>query len=138
MLEVPGAVGIRGQIQDRVLKHKGLDDPLPVQERSGVEFGLDPRHLNNIAGRKYRRIFHAYMIDVNRYGKKCECQAPDFNLLTSFFLEVGDHPRSIAIHVQERGYNENEREQKYCGDSRNNRSRLAAHGRSDSSDRWSD
>jgi hypothetical protein len=67
ILEVPRAVGVRSQIQDRFLKYEGLDDHLPVQERSDTKFGVDPRHLDNITGRKYRRVLHAEMIDVNRF-----------------------------------------------------------------------
>jgi hypothetical protein len=110
ILEVPRAVGIRSQIQDRVLKYEGLDDYLPAQERSDAKFGIDPRHLNNITSWKYRRVLNADIINVNRYRKKRECQPPDFNLLSSFLLEIGNQLGPVAIHVNESGYNEDERE----------------------------
>jgi hypothetical protein len=119
ILEVPRAVGVRSQIPDRVLKYEGLDDHLPVQECSDAKFGIDPLHLGNITGRKNRRVLHADMINVNRYRKKRECQLSDFDLLSSFFLEIGDHLRPVAIHVNEGGYNEKKREQEYRGDSHN-------------------
>src|SRR5689334_16089105 len=90
-----------------------------MQERSDTKFGIDPRHLNNITSRKYRRVLHADMINVNRYRKKRECQPADFDLLSSFFLEIRDHLGPVAIHVNESGYNENEREQEYRSDSHN-------------------
>jgi hypothetical protein len=90
-----------------------------VQERSDAKFGIDPRHLDNITGRKYRRVFHPDTINVNRQREKRECQPPDFNLLSSFFLEIGDDVGPVAIHVHQSGYNENEREQDYRSDSHN-------------------
>ncbi len=66
---------------------------------------------------------------MNRQRKKRECQPSDFNLLSSFFLEIGDDLGPIAIHVYQSrynvyqsGYNENEREQEYRGDSHNDQS----------------
>jgi hypothetical protein len=59
------------------------------------------------------------MINVNRQREKRECQPSDFNLLSSFFLEIGDDVGPVAIHVNQGGYNENEREQQYRSDSRN-------------------
>ena len=91
-----------------------------MQERSDAKFGIDPRHLNNITSRKYRRVLHAEMINVNRERKKRECQPSDFNLLSSFFLEIRDYLGPVAIHVNESRYNEDEREQEYRSDSRNN------------------
>jgi len=119
ILEVPRAVGVRSQIQDWVLKYEGLDDHLPVQERSDAKFGIDPRHLDNITGRKYRRVLHPDAINVNRQREKRECQPSDFNLLSSSFLEIGDDVGPVAIHVNQSGYNENEREQEYRSDSHN-------------------
>src|SRR4029077_6839665 len=110
--------GIRRQIQDRILKYKGLDDHLRGQERSDPNFGIDPGPLNNITSGKYRGSFNADMINVNRYREKCNCQPPDFNLLSSFLLEIGNQLGSVAIHVNESGYDEDECEQKYRGDSR--------------------
>ena len=120
ILEVPRAVGVRSQIPDWVLKYQGLDDHLPVQERSDAKFGIDPRYLGNIPGGKYRRVLHADMINVNRYRKKSEYQPSDFDLLPGFFLEIGDHLGPVVIHVNEGGYNENKREQEYRGDTHNN------------------
>jgi hypothetical protein len=119
ILEVPRAVGVRSQIQDWVLKYQGLDDHLSVQERSDAKFGVDPRHLDNITGRKYRRVLHPDTINVNRQREKRERQPSDFNLLSSFFLEIGDDMGPVAIHVHQSGYNENEREQDYRSDSHN-------------------
>jgi hypothetical protein len=110
ILEVPRAVWIRSQIQDRVLDYEGLDNHLPVRERSDAKFGIDPRHLKNITSRKNRRVPNADMINVNRYRKKRECQPSDFDLLSSFLLEIRDHLGPVAIHVNETGYNEDERE----------------------------
>ena len=70
-----------------------------VQERNNAEFSIDPRHLDDITARKYRRVLHAEMINVNRYRKKRECQSPDFDLLSSFLLQIGDYLRPVAIHV---------------------------------------
>jgi hypothetical protein len=67
------------------------------------------------------------MIDVNRYGKKRECQPSDFDLLPGLFLEIRDHLGPVAIHVNERGHNENERDQNYRGDSHRDQNRLASH-----------
>ncbi len=86
ILEVPRAVRVRSQAQDRVLKYERPDDHLPVQQRSDVKLGIDPRHLDNITGWKYRRVLHTDMINVNRYRKKCEGQPSDFNLLSSCSL----------------------------------------------------
>jgi hypothetical protein len=52
---------------------------------------------------------------VNRYGKKRECQPPDFDLLSSFLLEIGDRLGPVTVHVDERGYNKNKYEQEYRG-----------------------
>jgi hypothetical protein len=59
------------------------------------------------------------MINVNRHREKRECQPSDFDLLSSFFLEIGDYLGPVAIDVNECGYNENKREQEYRGDSNN-------------------
>ena len=63
---------------------------MPVQERSDAKFGIDPRNLKNITRRKYRRVPNTDMINVNRYREKRECQPSDFNLLSSFLLEIGN------------------------------------------------
>ena len=118
-------------MQDRILKYEGFYDHLPVQKRSDAEFGIDSRHLDNITGRKYRRVLHADMINVNRYWKKRECQPSDFDLLSSCFLEIGDHLGPVAIRVNESGYNENKREQEYRGDSNNDSSCPTAAGHSE-------
>src|SRR5580704_11858061 len=99
-----------------------------MQECPDAKFGIDPRHLGNIPGGKYRRVLHADMIDVNRYRKKRECQPSDFDLLSSFFLEIGNHLGPVAIHVNEGGYNENEHEQEYGGDSHNDSTYSTADG----------
>ncbi len=78
-----------------------------MQERSDAKLRIDSHHLDDITGREYRRVLHAEMIDVNRYGKERECQPSDFDLLPGFFLEIGNHLGPIAIHVYERGHNEN-------------------------------
>lgn len=92
---------------------------MPVQESSETEFGIDPRHLNNITGWKYCRILHAEMIDVKSERKKRECQPSDFDLLSSLFLEIRDHLGAVPIRSNESGDNENEREQEYRSDSHN-------------------
>jgi len=119
ILEVPRSVGIRNQIQNRVLDYEGLDNHLPAQERSDAKFGIDPRHLKKITSRKYWRVPNTDMINVNGYGKKRECQPSDFDLLSSFLLEIRDHLGSVAIHINESGYSEDEREQEYRSDSHN-------------------
>jgi hypothetical protein len=89
------------------------------------------------------------MIDVNRYREKRQCQLPDFDLLSSFFLEIGDHLGPVVIHVNETRYNENKREQEYGGDSQNDWNCYMADGHSeplecnclgasDTNRRWSD
>ena len=55
----------------------------------------------------------------------------DFDLLSSFFLEIGDDLGPVAIHVTEDGYNENKREQEYRGDSHNDYSCPTADGHSE-------
>ena len=59
------------------------------------------------------------MINVDRYRKKRECQPSDFDLLSSFFLEIRDYLGPVAIDVNESGYDKNKSEQKYRGDSHN-------------------
>jgi hypothetical protein len=59
------------------------------------------------------------MINVNGYRKKREGQPPDFDPLSSFFLEIRDHLGPVAIDVDESGCNENQREQEYRSDSPN-------------------
>jgi hypothetical protein len=71
------------------------------------------------------------MINVYRYRKKRKCQLSDFDLLSSFFLEIGDDLGPVAIHVNEDGYNENKREQEYRGDSHNDYSCPTADGHSE-------
>ena len=68
---------------------------------------------------------------MNRYRKKHECQSPDFDLLSSFLLEIGDHLGPVAIHVNKSGYNENKREQEYRGDSNDDQTSPAADGHSE-------
>ena len=92
---------------------------MPVQKRSDAKFGIDPRHVDNITGRKYRRVLHPEAINVNRQREKRECQPSDFNLLPSFFLQIGDDLGPVAIHANQSGDNENEREQECRSDSHN-------------------
>src|SRR5713101_1041577 len=40
-----------------------------------------------------------------------EAQAPDFDRLSGLRLKIGDHPRSVAIQVEQDGYEENHHEQ---------------------------
>jgi hypothetical protein len=56
---------------------------------------------------------------VDRQREKRECQPSDFNLLSSFFLKIGDDAGPVSIHVHQSGHNENEREQEYRSDSHN-------------------
>ena len=111
ILEIPRAVGIRSHIQDRVLKYQRLNGHLPVQERNNAKFSIDTRHLDDIAARKYGRVLHAEMINVNRYREQGECQSPDFDLLSSFLLQIGDYLRPVAIHFNECGSKENKHQQ---------------------------
>jgi hypothetical protein len=71
------------------------------------------------------------MINVNRHGKKRECQPSDFDLLPGFFLEIGNHLGPIAIHVNESGHNENKRDRNYRGDANHDQNRFAAHSHRD-------
>jgi hypothetical protein len=50
------------------------------------------------------------VINVKREGEKRECQPSNFDLLSSFFLEIRDNLGPVAVHVKERRYNEDERE----------------------------
>ena len=84
-----------------------FDDHLTVQERNNAKFSIDPRHLDDITARKYWRVLYAEMINVNRYRKKSECQSPDFDLLSSFLLEIGNHLGPVAIHPDKCGSNKN-------------------------------
>jgi hypothetical protein len=68
---------------------------------------------------------------VNRYRKKRKCQSPDFDLLSRFLLEIGDHLGPVAIHFNECGYDKNEREQEYRGDSNRDQAGFSADGHSD-------
>src|ERR1700757_2053182 len=70
------------------------------------------------------------MIDVNRHGEKCECQPPDFDLLPSFLLEIGDNPGPVAVYVNENRYNKYKREHEYSGNSTHDQKRLAANAHS--------
>jgi len=47
---------------------------------------------------------------MNRYRKKRECEPFDFDVLSSFFLEIRDHLGPVAININESGYNEDERQ----------------------------
>jgi len=75
------------------------------------KFRIDPPHLHDITARKYGRVLHPEMINVNGYWKKRECQSPDFDLLSSFLLEIGDHLGPVAIHSDKGGSKENNRKQ---------------------------
>ncbi len=72
ILKIPRAVGIRSHVQDGVLKYKGLDDHLTVQQRAKGKFSMDARHLDDITARKYWRVLHAEIIDVNGQREKGE------------------------------------------------------------------
>src|ERR1700675_2462406 len=108
-LEVPRPVRVRSQIHDQAFQHERLDAYLPAQERAHAEFRIDPGHLNDITGREYGGIFHAEIFDVNGHWRKCQSESPDFELHSSFFLEVGDHLWPVAIHINECGANKNKR-----------------------------
>src|SRR5580704_7898178 len=112
ILEIPRAVGIRSHIQDRIFKYEGLDDHLAVQKRTKAKFSINPRHLDDKTARKYRRVLHAEIINVNGEWKKGERQSPDFDLFSSFLLKKGDHLGPVAIHSNKRGSEKNKREQK--------------------------
>src|ERR1700730_10925325 len=71
------------------------------------------------------------MINVNRYRKKRECQPSNFDLLSSFFLEIGDHVGPVAIHANESRCNENNCEQEYRDDSQNDYTCATSDGHSE-------
>jgi len=104
ILEIPRTVGVRSQIQDRIIEHERSDNHLPMQEGTNAKFSIHPRHLDDITGRKERGIFYAEIVNVNRYRKKRECRLPDFDLRSSFLLEIGDRLGPVTVHVDERGY----------------------------------
>jgi hypothetical protein len=68
------------------------------------------------------------MLDMNRDREKGECQPSDFDLLSSFFLKIGNDPGPVTIDVDERGNDKNKREEKRCGDSADDQSELATDG----------
>jgi hypothetical protein len=71
------------------------------------------------------------MIDMNRYGKKREAKSPDFYLLASFLLEIGDHLGPVPIHSEKGRYDENKREQEYRDDSNRDQAGSSPDGHGD-------
>jgi hypothetical protein len=53
-------------------------------------------------------------------------EPPDFNLVSGFPLEIGDHLGPVPIRVDESGYYENQRDQEYAGDSNRDQTGSAA------------
>jgi hypothetical protein len=68
---------------------------------------------------------------VKRYRKKRQRQMTDFNLLSRFFLEIGEHLGPIAIGVNKGRWYENKRAQEYCSDYKHDQTNSAADSHSD-------
>src|ERR1700740_161962 len=70
------------------------------------------------------------MIDMYRHREKCECKAPNLDLLPSLLLEIGDNPGPVAVYVDKNRYNKYKREQQYGGNSAHDQKHLAANAHS--------